>query len=413
VFIFVGESTDIQLDARAVASDGSALAESPAIALAWALTPLTGGLYYWTTISPSQNQGATGIGRYDFRGDLSKPQIVYTDKGSPADHNNGGTCIGCHAITHDGTRMALTIGGSSPSDWMLLDIGSLTRVALRNQGPDGFATETTFSPDGSRMVNMYRGELTLRGTNASLTTQGPILTQSVAEKKTDAFWSLSGKLFTFVGWEPGLFGAPLATDPLGLDGDLKTGGQIWIAPSDGTTIVDQAKPLVPRATGVTSFYPCISDDDALLVFNQSSCSGPSTSYGYGDGPCDGYADASARLWVIAPSGGAPTALDRASGPPNSMSSWPRFSPDHGTFRGSRLYWIAFSSERPYGLQLNGGPALKPQLWFAAIAIPEGQEIVVPGDPSFSPVWLPAQNPDQSAPNGNHVPQWVSTVVAIP
>ncbi|MGZ3441903.1 MAG: hypothetical protein ACXVDD_20425, partial [Polyangia bacterium] len=122
VFIFVGESTDLTLSARAAAADGSALGESPPITLAWSTVPLTGGLYYWTTLPPSQNQGNTGIARYDFAGDASKPQIVYTDKGSPADHSGGDTCVGCHAITHDGKRMALTIGGSSPSDWMLLDV---------------------------------------------------------------------------------------------------------------------------------------------------------------------------------------------------------------------------------------------------------------------------------------------------
>ncbi|MGZ3427601.1 MAG: hypothetical protein ACXVCV_13175, partial [Polyangia bacterium] len=367
--------------------------------------------YYWTTLPPSQNQGNTGIARYDFAGDASKPQIVYTDKGSPADHSGGDTCVGCHAITHDGKRMALTIGGSSPSDWKLLDVSSLSRLALRNQGPDGFATETTFSPDGSRMVNMYRGDLTLRGTDASLANQGPILTTSVPEKKTDAFWSSDGRLFALVGWQPGQFGAPPASDSLALDGDVKSGGQIWIAPSDGQTITDQAVPLVPRAAGVTSYYPCISDDDALVVFNQSSCSGPSTNRGYGDGPSDGYSDPSARLFLVVPAGGMPTALDRASGPPNSTSSWPRFSPDHGSFRGKRLYWVAFSTKRAYGLQLNLGGTLTPQLWFAAVAVADGESFGT-GDPSYPPAWLPGQNPDPSAPNGNHVPQWVSTAVPL-
>jgi hypothetical protein len=412
VFTFIGESSDVGLDARVAASDGSSLGESPPIALAWSSTPLTGGLYYWTTISPSAGAGTTGIARYDFAGDGSKPQIVYTDKGSPADHSDGNNCVGCHSITHDGTKMALTIGGSYPSDWMLLDVASLTRLALRNQGPEGFATETTFSPDGSRMVNMYRGELTIRGTDASLANQGPILGASVPEKKTDPFWSLDGRLFALVSWLPGQFGAPPASDLLGLDGDVKTGGQIWIAPSDGQTIQDQATPLVPRAPGITSYYPCISDDDALVVFNQSSCSGPSTNRGYGDGPCDGYADPSARLFLVAPGGGTPVALDRASGPSNSMSSWPRFSPDHGTFRGRRLYWIAFSSERAYGLQLNrAGSSLSPQLWFAAVTVPEGETFDAI-DPSFAPAWLPGQNPNQAQPNGNHVPQWVSTAVPL-
>jgi len=95
-------------------------------------------------------------------------------------------------------------------------------------------------------------------------------------------------------------------------------------------------------------------------------------------------------------------LDRANGPQGFSNSWPRWSPDNGTFRGKRLYWVAFSSRRAYGLQVNNGlsPAqAKPQLWFAGVAT--GDEFQ--GDPSFAPVWLPNQNSNQSIPNGNHVP----------
>jgi hypothetical protein len=400
--------TDISMQARLAASDGSVLVETPAIQLAWAATKLTGGLYYWTTIPAAQNNGSTGIQRYNFDGDLSKPEVVYTDKGSPPDHTDGATCVGCHAITHDGAHMALTIGGSQPSDWMLLDVATKSKIVLQNTAP--FATETTFNLDGSRMLNMLQGEFTLRTADAALTNIGTVL-GSVTEKKTDAFWSGDGKLFAFVSWVPGANGALAATDPWGLDGDLKQGGQIWIAPSDGQTIMDSAKPLVPRATGVTSFYPAISDDDSLVVFDQSSCSGPPSVGGYGDAPCDGYDDVSSQLYVVPPSGGTPVVLANANGPANSSNSWPKWSPDHGTFRGKTLYWIAYSSRRPYGLELNttGDATGKPQLWFAAIAVGSGS---ISGDPSFAPVWLPGQDPDLTAPNGNHVPQWVTKAVPI-
>jgi hypothetical protein len=305
--------------------------------------------------------------------------------------------------------MALTIGGSLPGDWMLLDVASKSRIFLQNAAP--FATETTFNLDGSRMLNMFRGDFTLRTADASLTTVAATVLGSVSEKKTDAFWSGDGKLFAFVSWVPGQNGALAATDPYGLDGDTKQGGQIWIAPSDGQTIMDSAKPLVPRAAGVTSFYPAISDDDTLVVFDQSSCSGPPTTGGYGDAPCDGYDDVSSQLYTLPPTGGTPVVLANANGPPNSTNSWPRWSPDHGTFRGKTLYWIAYSSRRPYGLELNtaGDATGKPQLWFAAIAVGGG---ALSGDPSFAPVWLPGQDLDLTAPNGNHVPQWVTKAVPI-
>ncbi len=407
LFAPASAAADITLRGRVAASDGSALAETAPIRVAWAPVNLTGGLYYWTTIPAVQNDGSTGICRYDFDGDHSMPQTVYTDKGSPPDHVNGVTCVGCHAISHDGTKMAMTIGGSVPSDWMLLDVATKNRIALRDQAP--FATETVFNPDGSRMVNMLRGDLTLRAADATLAAEGTVLA-SIPEKKTDAFWSNDGTLLAFVGWLPGQNGALPASDSNGLNGDTKPGGQIWLAPSDGLTVASSAKVLVGRAVGRTSFYPAISDDSRLVVFDQSSCSGPPTA-GYGGGPCDGYDDVSARLYAVTPGGGTPVALDHANGPPNSSNSWPRWSPDHGTFRGKTLYWIAFSSRRPYGLALDvaGDATGKPQLWFAAIALDSGG---LTADPSFAPVWLPGQDPDLAAPNGNHVPQWVTKAVPI-
>jgi len=181
--------------------------------------------------------------------------------------------------------------------------------------------------------------------------------------------------------------------------------------------------LVPRKDGFTSYYPSVSDDDALVVFNQSDCAGLFKSAPYGQDPCDGYDDVTTTLNLISPKGGTPIVLARAGGAANSGNSWPRWSPDHGTFRGKRLYWLAFSSRRPYGLmfnQVNGGDIQgainnsHPQLWFAAVYAPEDNP---QGDPSFAGIWLPGQNPLQTdpqanQPNGNHVPVWVKKVVTI-
>jgi hypothetical protein len=114
---------------------------------------------------------------------------------------------------------------------------------------------------------------------------------------------------------------------------------------------------------------------------------------------------------VNPTGGNPVKLDNANGPAGSGNSWPRFSPDKGNFRGELIYWIAFSSRRPYGSQVNYNVTpltTKPQLWIAAVRT--GENIV--GDPSWAPVWLPTQNPKQTVPQGNHVPHWVKVVVII-
>jgi len=199
----------------------------------------------------------------------------------------------------------------------------------------------------------------------------------------------------------------------GLNGDMKKRGKIAIASADATSIHDDAHDLVPRQNGITSYYPSISNDNKLVVFNQSTCGAdPDTGRAagdYGGLSCDGYDDNSATVWLTTPGGGTPIRLDAANGPAASGNSWPRFSPDKGNFRGELIYWIAFSSRRPYGGQINTSTSdTKPQLWIAAVRTGE----VIVGDPSWAAVWLPAQNPKQAAKQGNHVPVWVKFVVVI-
>ena len=203
----------------------------------------------------------------------------------------------------------------------------------------------------------------------------------------------------------------------GLDGDLKTGGQIAIADATPSSITDDASIIVPRQDGYTDYYPCVSEDSNWVVYNQSSCgSNPNATdvpydINYGLQVCDGYDDSTAKLWWVSTDGTGNVRLDNANGGDSVYdNSWPRFSPDVATFRGQTLYWIAFSSRRPYGVQINTGglSATQPQLWFAGVSVGE----VNVGDPSFAPVWLPGQNPNQAAPNGNHVPQWVRVAIML-
>jgi hypothetical protein len=468
LFIAVSETHDIALTAR-VAGLGAPLAESAPINVAWANVPLSGGLYYWATtvdgivpgyISPRDTAGqpapGTGVLRYDFGVDGARPQLIYTDKGpppsflgSPPADSSGAQCIGCHAITNDGKTMALTIGGSSSqapdaiaSNFALLDLTTLKLTVLdaaaaggstsptdinyyKQFRKAGIATETTFGPNGDVMVNMFRSQLILHGTNATLANQGAVV-PSFAGYKTDPFWSQSGKFFVFTSFATPDIGTYNST---GLNGDMKRNGGIAIATGEDTMVHDDASVLVAAETNVTKYYPAISNDDKYVVYNQSTCGADPDVYTntasnpqvgvYGSQRCDGYDDSSAQLWLTTTTKAFPIILKNANGDGAFDNSWPRWSPDNGMFRGQRLYWLAFSSRRPYGLQVNVNQSAplttRPQLWFAAVL--SGDEFA--NDPSFRPVWLPNQNPMPTGralnevANGNHVPQWVKVAVVIP
>ncbi len=451
LLVAASRDADVQLTASLAAPGGANLAAAPPIAVAWADVPLEGGLYYWTTIDaatagykpPAGATSGTAVQRYNLSKGMASPELIWTDQGAPpafagsppakanrapADGNSAWgepTCIGCHAITNDGKTMAFSIGGSGPSDLALLDLSTRTLAlmdpaattttaglaALAKDRKADFATLIAFNNDGSQMVNMYRGQFYLRGAAWTPGQAAPLsfapnapLTFSAAgaDALTDPFWSFDGRLFAFTSYDPAAVSLR--------NGDFKNGGRVWVATSDGTAIHDDAVALAPAEAGATHYNPAISSDGQLIVFNRSSCSGAATPGSYGTDPCDGYDDPSATLWITTPAARPPVALGAADGPASSDDSWPRWSPNVGMFRGRPLYWLAFSSRRPYGLQINqsGLTASKPQLWISALTTGE-QAAADPSHPSF---WLPNQNANQASPTGNHVPQWVKVAIPI-
>jgi hypothetical protein len=430
---------------RLANADGSNLVESASISARWSSTPLSGTIYYWST-PPQTGNGASEIVRMNLSDAGTPPEVYLTNEDTAAyssQLSGGWACVGCHAISRDGTKLGITIAGSSVnangdgygSLFALIDVASKTPTAERITEPggqqllnDGFATLTTFSNNGDTMVQELQGALYLRTADATLASQGPLFS-SVTESVTQPSWSPKGDLITFTSWVPNL-NIPHQYDSKDLNGNETPNSQIWTASANGTSFGTPTV-LVPRATNLTEYYPAFSDDSALVVFNESSCSGTSSAGndGYGESPCDSYDDPSARLRLVAAGGGTPVELDKASGRTSGWptadtwtNSWPRFAPSHGTFQGKTLYWVAFSSRRAYGATLSGSAngTTPPQIWFAGVAVDSTGALS--GDPSFAPVWLPLQNsatPEVLAdgglaqtlggtgtPTGNHIPQWV-------
>jgi YD repeat-containing protein len=177
---------------------------------------LLGGLYYWAASS-----GA--INRYDFgmRGQQAEP--FYTTAMS------GAICVGCHALSRDGSRIAVGLNTPGPATLRMLDVA--TRQQLFQQGSmfgglggSGGSNFEALTPDGAKVLTSEGGNLVLRdansGTPLNATVQGGTMPDFSTDGTTVVFARENG-----------------ANCPLGLCG-LNPGveaASLYIVPFNGTS----------------------------------------------------------------------------------------------------------------------------------------------------------------------------------
>jgi hypothetical protein len=333
---------------------------SPGIRVYHAREDLQGGLYYWAATAAAGQP--YGIFRYDFGAVGQQAEEFYTT-------TQAGRCVACHALSRDGTRMAITYdGGDGPA--------SVVDVATRTATPGGTAWNfATYSPDGERLITSSRGVLTERnGTDATA-----IATLPLGGWATHPDYSPMGDALVYVQ----------AAAP-GADWHF-TGGLLNVLPNTGG-VWGTPRPLV--TDGGNNFYPSFSPDGQWVLFNRS-----------GE---DAYDDASAELWVVRADGTAPPRkLDLANVAGGLTNSWARWAPFRNTFQGPNtvaedMYWITFSSKRAFGVRQPPG---KPQIWMAAFF---PGRVAIGGDPTGPAFRLPFQD----LASNNHIAQWTETVVPI-
>jgi hypothetical protein len=166
-----------------------------------------------------------------------------------------------------------------------------------------------------------------------------------------------------------------------------TSGRIVMLDYDGANW-NEGVTLVP-SSGDNNYYPAFSPDGRWVVFMKSPTNMDSdVSSGVTD----------ATLWVVpVDMSSAPIHLTMASG---AGDSWPKWNPSEYDERGRTIFWLAWSSQRAYGLRYASGSVV--QLWMTAFDPARAAMGLEPAYPAFR---LPFQNIG----TGNHIPQWVTTV----
>ncbi len=357
----VGNEPSIHYQVRGVqASNPVSVGSAPARLVRLTNETMEGGLYYWAAASTN---GAEGI----YRHDMAKP-------GQPAEeyltvNQTSGRCVACHVLSRDGTKMAITYDGGDRNATMV-DVATTTRqpeIAAWN-----FAT---FTPDGSQLLTVHQGVLTVR----SSADQSLIATMSAGGPISHPDISADGTKLVYVR-EPG-----------GADWSFGA-GQIFTRTYDQTTQTFGAEvPLVTSAGN--NFYPSWSPDGNWVLFNKDA------------GGASAYNNGNAQLFVVKADGSAPeiplTGANQAGGLTNSWGRWAPFQQTVG-ISNEPIFWVTVSSKRDFGVRLVG--AGRPQIWMTPFF---GNAAGAGTDPSVSAFRLPFQNIESN----NHIAQWTERVIS--
>ena len=366
-----GQSVDVKVRAT-LAGAPSAVGSSTVAKLAIDAVDVIGGIYYFAPVSATGAKiGA--IMRHDF-GDTTSPATQFY---AP---NNATRCVGCHVLTRDGSKFAITYDGGNGAAAELMVKDMMSAIIPESAGDKwNFAS---FSPDGTRMVATSGGKLDIIDTSggaANGTVLQELANASAGNYASHPDWSPDGSQIVYVS-----VGAPQNNTEWQFDQ-----GSLVVVKDMGMGVFGPPTTIV-KSNGENNYYPSFSPDGKWILFNRATGGA--------------YSNATAEVWVVSADGSiGPIALAKANATGNLTNSWPRWSPFvlHEPDGSDRMYFT-FSSGRDYGIELVGQNA--PQVWMAAF---DPAAATAGTDPSDVPFWLPFQDVHSH----NHIAQW--TMAFIP
>jgi len=363
-----GESArggDLTLTVRGLQAESPETAGTSApIQISLADQDIDGGLYYWAST------GALPSGIY--RHDLARPgepaEAYYTTEESPESR-----CVACHALSRDGTRMAITFDGGDGAA-TVLDVA--TRTPMMPVDGSVRWNFAAFNPDATRMVSVYQGRMVLR----DAATGSEIADVPTGGKGTHPDFSPDGTKIVFVK-------AQSSTHDW-----VFNGGSLMVVSYDRASDSFGTPTMLVPSAGDNVYYPSWSPDGDWILFNRSSE--------------DSYDDSSAEIYVVRADGsGTPKKLDTPNMAGGITNSWARWAPFEqvwapGESGEEPILWLTFSSKRGFGVRLPGG---QPQLWMAPFFPARADS-----DPSAPAFRLPFQD----IATNNHIAQWTERVIDV-
>lgn len=387
----------VKVRTRATDDAGTGVGTSTDISLAFSFEDVKGGIYYWKA------SGGSSVMRYDF-GNVNQTAAESFVGPEKAD----GKCVGCHALSRDGTKMVASAGGWDVEDSLLVDVATANRMAT--PGKTAFAS---WNPSGTQYVGVFaftgtptHNLMLFDGTTGVQTGTIDVgATETASTSHPD--WSADGTRIAYVRQGGAYEG--------GVNNQRFYQGSISMVSDQGGGTFGGDTTIVPAVSGKNRYYPSFSPDGNLLVFNESTCSAGATGV-----DCNADSDPTASVFVVAPQAGAtPVELATANAPGKTdtgtalTNSWPKWAPfefQRTQQLGTRLMWLTFSSSRNFGLRAppagtSAESASGTLLWMVAI---DPEKAALGQDPSYAAFALPFQDVTSS----NHIAQWTEEIVVL-
>ncbi len=373
-----GQTVAVKVRSLVTASPGK-IGSSATAHMSVGTGDVSGGIYYFAPTGA----GSTGeIIRHMF-GDTTGTATTFY---APTQTNGSPRCVGCHVLSHDGKKMAVTYDGGNGAA-AILGVPALGNVLAESVGDKwNFAS---YSPDGNRMVATSQGTLKIYDTSGGAQNGMPqqvLADASAGHYASHPDWSPDGSSIVYVS-----VGAPNGASEWTF-----AQGSIVVVTDMGMGVFGNPKVIV-QSKGENNYYPSFSPDGKWILFNRGSNSA--------------YNDPTAEAYVVSADGTVgPIALGNANSTAASQTnSWPRWNPFVVHEPTGDLMYLTFSSTRDYGIEiLQPNPPtqqnpLQPQVWMAAFDPAKAQMNL---DPSSSAFWMPYQD----VKSHNHIAQWTATFI---
>lgn len=319
---------------------------------AWSIAPasLRGAIYYWTT---------SGTGH------MSR---IHPGTGSTPEVLDNGTCMGCHAVSADGSTLVATVDDLPSTDgmpmtkkraWESFDLPTATDRKTSTL----FGGNLAVTPDGKYTVF---GSQTLHIADTAVGTE--IANSGLETVKLDPnmkglmtpVFSPDGKHFAAIE------GGAAQTGTGTWYHDL-TGGKLVMLDFNQSTVTFSNLTLLAAASAFPAneralAYPTFTPDAQYIAFHVGDYTTGCNATG-----CADSATQVGEVWLENVNGASPVKLTALATPPSPSDANLSFEPTFNPIERGNYFWVVFTSERDWGNRITGKANNgKKRLWVAAI-----------------------------------------------